>query len=58
MRRHGVTLPGPVRDRYKLQLDILTDLCSVLERDSSDTARVLELMQQLQETGDQPDLLD
>jgi hypothetical protein len=56
LRVSGVTLADAERDRYRLQLDIITALCSVLERDSHDTAQVLDLMKQLQETGDPPDL--
>ena len=56
LRVSGVTLVDAERDRYRLQLDIITDLCSVLERDSHDTTQVLDLMKQLQETGDPPDL--
>lgn len=54
LRERSVTLSGPDRDRYRLQLDIITDLCSVLERDSQDTPRVLDLMKQLQEAGEPP----
>mmetsp|Transcript_44714 Transcript_44714/g.112100 ORF Transcript_44714/g.112100 Transcript_44714/m.112100 type:complete len:152 (-) Transcript_44714:145-600(-) len=56
LRRNNAVLSQPVRDRYNVQLGIITDLCSTLERDSSDSGRILQLMDKLQQAGEPPAL--